>query len=174
MSTIKTFKVLTFPSLLTRPLYISARLSDIACLSWAIAGVFFKNSCLILRPAVCVWMNNLYYLCISCPAYFVFERSRFFLPRSLMNCYMLPYRTDYLISVLTEDTASTRLSVLPFGIVVTPSCINRLGTVLSQGMFTVFNVFYFLKLKETINKCLSIIPCWQPCWLLVLCMNISI
>ena len=65
--------------LLTRPLCISARLSDIACLSWAIAGVFFKNSCLILRPAVASEWIILPIFASPAP-YFVFERSRYFLP----------------------------------------------------------------------------------------------
>ena len=65
--------------LLTRPLCSSARLSDIACLSWAIAGVFFKNSCLILRPAVASeWI--IFPIFASPAPYFVFERSRYFLP----------------------------------------------------------------------------------------------
>ena len=66
--------------------------------------------------------------------------------RSLMNCYMFPYRIDY-ITTYSVPTASTYLSVLIKMIVVEPSSIQGLAAdypiliIFKHSRLTLFHVY---------------------------------
>ena len=77
--------------------------------------------------------------------------------RSFMNCCMFPCRLDYIFILIKMFSASTRLSVLPFGIVVTlypfkSTVLLLFKWVLARDcpvwMFPVFKEFYMSRLTH--------------------------
>jgi hypothetical protein len=83
--------------------------------------------------------------------FLIFNIDRYFYARSLMNCYILLYRVDYIITlyIFRVPPASTRLSLLSFEIVVEPSFFKAWLRIIlyrtSPQFKGLFDIIYIIK-----------------------------